>query len=220
LSRAEGLPGNIMVTASGEPVLLDFRLVHDAVSHVWSLTRTGDLIGTPAYMSPEQVQARGQAVDRRTDVFSLGVTLYECLTLKLPFDAPAVPGIYQKVLAEEPADPRRRNPFVRKKGVVQKEQEPSGAAQRLARQVPHDAEEPLAEELGVAQPRESTEGLQERLLDQVVEARRRHAERPADGSSLPLVADGELLEGIGIACETPPDEAGLRGGEEARHADD
>jgi formylglycine-generating enzyme required for sulfatase activity/tRNA A-37 threonylcarbamoyl transferase component Bud32 len=100
-------PGNIVVDRHGEPVLLDFGLARDVDSEV--LTLTGDLVGTPAYMSPEQLAAQRIELDRRTDVFSLGATLYECLTLHRPFEAPTRNELYQKILATDPGSPRRFN---------------------------------------------------------------------------------------------------------------
>ena len=70
-------PGNVMVTPQGSPVLLDFGFARTLGSNRATLTRQGDLVGTPQFMSPEQIELG--AVDRRTDIYSLGVTLYECL---------------------------------------------------------------------------------------------------------------------------------------------
>src|SRR4029453_17956198 len=74
-------PGNIMISPDGQPVLLDFGLARDVEDAGHTLTETGAIMGTPAYMSPEQLRAQRDKTDRRTDVYSLGVTLYECLTL-------------------------------------------------------------------------------------------------------------------------------------------
>ncbi|MCR9246096.1 MAG: serine/threonine-protein kinase [bacterium] len=76
-------PGNVMLRPDGEPVLLDFGLARDEGSTLDSLTMTADVLGTPAYMAPEQVA--GRRTDRRTDVFALGIVLYECLTGVRPF---------------------------------------------------------------------------------------------------------------------------------------
>jgi serine/threonine protein kinase len=84
-------PGNILVTPEGQAVVTDFGLARDESGAASTLTESGDLLGTPAYMSPEQVSGRRLPMDRRTDVWSLGVTLYECLTLRRPFDARRAP---------------------------------------------------------------------------------------------------------------------------------
>jgi len=102
-------PSNIMIRPDGQPVLLDFGLAVDLEGEQPTLTRTGDVFGTPAYMSPEQISPDRGRPDRRTDVYSLGVSLYECLTLEHPFEAPTRESLYHAILREEPLDPRRRN---------------------------------------------------------------------------------------------------------------
>lgn len=104
-------PGNIIVDAGGQPVLLDFGLARheDGTRNGPQLTLSGDLLGTPAYMSPEQLLGHRVALDRRTDIYSLAVTLYESLTLRLPFEAPTRDALYQKILVSEAKDPRRLN---------------------------------------------------------------------------------------------------------------
>ncbi|MCA9323290.1 MAG: serine/threonine protein kinase, partial [Planctomycetes bacterium] len=105
-------PGNIMVAKGGQPVVLDFGFAcADEDGHP-TMTRTGELLGTPAYMSPEQLTAQRVALDRRTDIWSLGVTLYECLTLQRPFDAPSREALYRQILTKEPEDVRRLNPAI------------------------------------------------------------------------------------------------------------
>jgi serine/threonine protein kinase len=103
-------PGNVMVTRDGEPVLLDFGLVRDSTADGESLTATGALLGTPAYMSPEQVSGQKVVLDRRSDVYGLGAMLYECLTLSLPFEAPTAAALYRKILSTDPDSPRELNP--------------------------------------------------------------------------------------------------------------
>ncbi|HTF89452.1 MAG TPA: protein kinase, partial [Planctomycetota bacterium] len=103
-------PGNIMVTPQGEPVLLDFGLARHGDVDMTTLTATGLNPGSPAYMSPEQVSASGDALDRRTDTYSLGVVLYECLTLRRPFEHPTPAGVQFKILHEPTPDPRRVQP--------------------------------------------------------------------------------------------------------------
>ena len=95
-------PGNIMITVDEEPLILDFGLARDELSDSDTLTHDGDLLGTPAYMSPEQLMAQRVPLDRRTDVYSLGATLYECLTLQRPFEAPTRADLYQEILLHDP----------------------------------------------------------------------------------------------------------------------
>jgi serine/threonine protein kinase len=90
-------PGNIVVLNTGQVKIVDFGIARVGVS---SMTRTGDVLGTVMYMSPEQVQ--GQTVDARSDVFSLGVVLYELLTYQVPFPGEDVPSILLKILNEAP----------------------------------------------------------------------------------------------------------------------
>ena len=90
-------PGNIMVTPEGDPVLLDFGLARDLQGEEHILTQSGQLVGTPAYMAPEQVFGVRDDVDRRTDVYALGVILYECLTLQRPFDAATANQLFQQI---------------------------------------------------------------------------------------------------------------------------
>jgi formylglycine-generating enzyme required for sulfatase activity/predicted Ser/Thr protein kinase len=105
-------PSNIIVTKSGEPVILDFGVAHDADSDVVSITRTGDFFGTPAYMAPEQIAVQKVRADARTDVWALGVTLYECLTFCRPFQAPTREGLYRRILTIDPTDARTLNPAI------------------------------------------------------------------------------------------------------------
>lgn len=104
-------PANILVRPDGSPVLTDFGLARQEDRP--ALTRTGELAGTPYYMSPEQVQGDkvdGDArPDHRVDVFSLGVVLYECLTLKRPFDGRTSQAVFRRIVTQEPRDPRRLN---------------------------------------------------------------------------------------------------------------
>ena len=105
-------PGNIMVTEDGEPILLDFGLAKEIDGEGPSLTQSGDLFGTPAFMSPEQIAAKRIGIDRRTDIYSLGVTLFLCLTMRRPFEAPTREGLYQAILQQDPPNPRKLNPAI------------------------------------------------------------------------------------------------------------
>jgi tetratricopeptide (TPR) repeat protein len=101
-------PANIMVTPEGEPVVLDFGLARNDDGSANALSLTGEVSGTPAYMSPEQMTGRSRP-DRRTDVWSLGVALYEVATLAHPFESATREGLFQAILGDELPDPRRAN---------------------------------------------------------------------------------------------------------------
>jgi serine/threonine protein kinase/tetratricopeptide (TPR) repeat protein len=100
-------PSNLLLDADGKLWVTDFGLAR--VQSEMSVTLPGDIVGTLRYMSPEQAQGRGDLVDGRTDVYSLGATLYEMVTLR-----PAHPGGDQRALmrwiaTEPPVSPRRLN---------------------------------------------------------------------------------------------------------------
>lgn len=103
-------PSNILLTEDGRPMLTDFGLAK--VQDAMSLSRTGEFAGTPFYMSPEQAMSRRIGIDHRTDVYSLGVTLYEMLTLKRPFDGKTSHEVLKKIILIEPKNPCRLNPRV------------------------------------------------------------------------------------------------------------
>jgi len=86
-------PANIHLSKNGQVKILDFGLVHEASS---DMTKTGQVMGTPNYMSPEQVQ--GLRVDPRSDIFSLGAVFYELLTRKKPFSADSIHATMFKVV--------------------------------------------------------------------------------------------------------------------------
>jgi tRNA A-37 threonylcarbamoyl transferase component Bud32/tetratricopeptide (TPR) repeat protein len=104
-------PGNVVVTASGDPVVVDFGLALDAAAET-AVTQSGDVLGTPAYMAPEQVDGRRGSVDRRADVYALGVTLYEACVGRRPFAGPTAEALYRAILHDEPVAPRRLAPAV------------------------------------------------------------------------------------------------------------
>ncbi|MFV2067731.1 MAG: serine/threonine-protein kinase, partial [Pirellulales bacterium] len=97
-------PANIMLDSTGDAWVTDFglaRLDSDA-----GMTMTGDVVGTLRYMSPEQALAKRTTVDHRTDVYSLGATLYELLTLKSLFDGEDRAALLHQIAVEEPKPPR------------------------------------------------------------------------------------------------------------------
>ena len=100
-------PQNILVElGSGSAKLTDFGLARDLARS--ALTEDGDLIGTPYYMAPEQLE--GEQVDRRTDVYALGLVLYRGLVGTLPFEARSIFELKEKVLREPPVPPALRRP--------------------------------------------------------------------------------------------------------------
>ena len=99
-------PGNVVVQPDGTAVLLDFGLAADESRTGATLTRTGDVFGTPAYMAPEQ--CRGERCDARSDVFSLGATMFEALTGERAFAGETHDAIVRAILGGRVPDPRRQ----------------------------------------------------------------------------------------------------------------
>ena len=111
-------PANVMVRSDGRVVVLDFgvaRLAVDDGSITPTATRAGELIGTPIYMSPEQARLRPDEVDARTDVYTLGVMLYELCCDQLPYETRDAPlPILTCMICEDPATPlAKRDPALR-----------------------------------------------------------------------------------------------------------
>lgn len=94
-------PGNVLVDPQGRVRLTDFGLARDESLEV-RLTRSHAILGTPQYMAPEQVEGRTREISPRTDVFALGVVLYEILSGRPPFSAANAAGLYSKILHSEP----------------------------------------------------------------------------------------------------------------------
>jgi serine/threonine protein kinase/Flp pilus assembly protein TadD len=100
-------PANLLVDAAGRLWVTDFGLAQ--VQSETRVTMTGDLVGTLRYMSPEQALARRVVIDHRTDVYSLGATLYELLTMRPAFDGADRQELLRQIAFEEPLTPRRLN---------------------------------------------------------------------------------------------------------------
>jgi serine/threonine protein kinase len=103
-------PANLMIDGRGHLWITDFGLAR--MQGEANLTMTGDLLGTLRYMSPEQALARRVVIDHRTDIYSLGVTLYELLTLCPAFHGHDRAEILRRIAQEEPRPLRRLNPAV------------------------------------------------------------------------------------------------------------
>jgi WD40 repeat protein/serine/threonine protein kinase len=103
-------PANLLLDDRGHLWITDFGLAR--IRGDSDLTASGDMIGTIPYMSPEQVLGRRRMVDHRSDIYSLGATLYELLTLATPHDGEDRASILRKIALEEPVAPRKQNPTI------------------------------------------------------------------------------------------------------------
>ncbi len=98
-------PGNIMMVGGAVPVVMDFGLAKLIRQTNDKLTQDGSMLGTPAYMPPEQLQGQLEQMGPASDIFSLGVILYELLTGRLPFTGPTTAIIFGQILHTEPPPP-------------------------------------------------------------------------------------------------------------------
>jgi serine/threonine protein kinase len=101
-------PSNIMINQRGEPVILDFGLAR-RLSQEARLTQSGQPLGTPAYMSPEQVAGAVRAMGPGCDIYALGVILYQLLTGRLPFEGPMAEVLGQ-IVTRQPEPPSKHRP--------------------------------------------------------------------------------------------------------------
>jgi len=104
-------PANVLIEPDGTPIVLDFGMAR-ADEDDLGLTMTGELAGTPLYMAPEQVAAKARTVDARTDVYALGVTLYEAVTGVRPFGGQSMRELLDAITEHDPPPPSRHNRHV------------------------------------------------------------------------------------------------------------
>jgi len=101
-------PGNVLLTPDGTPKISDFGLAR-RLGGESELTRTGNALGTPSYMAPEQVEGKSGSVGTATDVYALGAILYELLTGRPPFKGESAEETLRQVVSQEPVSPTRLN---------------------------------------------------------------------------------------------------------------
>lgn len=100
-------PANILIDPYGSPKIADFGLAKTWHTAGAAQTQSGEILGTPSYMSPEQASGRTAGVGPAADLFSLGVILYELLAGRLPFEAPTAVETLARIVSHEPAVPSR-----------------------------------------------------------------------------------------------------------------
>ena len=101
-------PGNVMIDKDGQAKIMDFGIARSLQGG--GITGEGAIIGTPEYMSPEQVE--GNEADQRSDIYALGIILFEMVTGRLPFEGATPFSIANKQKSEPPPDPRKLNPQI------------------------------------------------------------------------------------------------------------
>lgn len=105
-------PENIIIGDNGDLKIIDYGI--SKVIDYTSITSTGDIMGSPVYMSPEQI-VDSKHIDKRSDLYTLGVIFYEMLTFKFPYDFRSLPELYDKIRNGHPIPPRRWKPLMKNK---------------------------------------------------------------------------------------------------------
>jgi hypothetical protein len=182
-------PSNVMLTSSELVKVVDFGLAKLIASGDETQTNTSRVVGTAAYMSPEQ--ARGRPVDARTDIWSLGVMLYECVSGTLPFHGPDTYALLYSVVHDEP--PPLKDVYPELEAAVRKAMA-KDAAERFA-----SMQEFAAELRRVAHRLELSDALETQVLGSVSTilplAKRRSVRRVAIGVATGVAAAALVLAG-------------------------
>jgi len=194
-------PANILLTPHLDAKVTDFG-IGKLLTGDSDLTSTGQMVGSPAYMSPEQI--KGDKLDARTDIFSLGVVLYQAITLRKPFPADTLTTLVYQILHEEPPDPAairadlppEYSPIVRRCLAKRREDRYSTASEVAAELRAALGEAPVARTSGV------------------------DGSRFAAGRQPPPAAEPPTVATPAIDPESPTITTGRRMGEAARQAEE
>jgi serine/threonine protein kinase len=190
-------PSNILLDEQGEPLVSDFGLAK-FIDLSAELTLSGQIIGTPAYMAPEQAAGRGKDVTPQTDVWALGVILYEVLTGQRPFPGKTVQEVTPRILNDEPPAPRRLRPAL--------DRDLETIVLRCLEKGPQDryaSAGPLADELGRWLRNEPIVTRRRRWRDKVGRALRSQGRRRWS-ALLPCAAVVLLASGFLMSQSPPP----------------